>query len=375
MKSSIVALSVLLSACSDPSISSSTGGDGAGASRGGGLGGSSGGAGKGGGGSGATGTGGSTGAGGSSSMGPNPGDKNCGLQTFKLEKRPAELMLVLDRSGSMNMPAGAGSMNSKWTDVTAALDETIMKTETTVQWGLKAFPSGDVMCNVSDGVEVPSAPMNHGPVWGQIMANAPAAGNGAGGGTPTTLALQKAVAYLDGHTSQNPRYLVLATDGEPNCGAGGQRRGNQGSDAPAAIMAVAAAQKAGYKTFVIGIATSGEADVTLSQMATAGGEPRMATPPYYPVANRQDLINALGVITGLVTDCVFHLGQPPPSPDDVAVNVGTTRVSRDAAHANGWDYGAGNRTIQFYGAACEQVKKAQGQNVQIIFGCPGVIIQ
>jgi hypothetical protein len=314
-------------------------------------------------------------------MGPgsNPDQKNCGLQTFSLQKRPAELMLVLDRSGSMNMPA-PGSMNTKWTDVTDALNETIMKTQTTVQWGLKAFPTGTVMCGVNDGVEVPSAPMNYTNVWTQIQANAP--GTGAGGGTPTTVAIDKAVAYLKATPSQNPRYLVLATDGEPNCAmggntGGGRRGGGTGAaDDAAAIMSVANAAAAGFKTFVIGVATGADAENVLTGMAMAGGEPRLGTtPPYYPVTSKQDLINALGTITGLITDCVFHLTQPPPSPPDVAVNVGSTRVARDSAHTNGWDYNAGNDSIQFYGQACEDVKKASGQNVQIIYGCPGVVIR
>jgi hypothetical protein len=318
-----------------------------------------------------------------STMGPgsNPDQKNCGLQTFKLQRRPAELMLVLDRSGSMNMPAGPTSITTKWTDVTDALNETIMKTESAVQWGLKAFPTGTVMCGVNDGVEVPSAPMNYATVWAQIQANAP--GGGAGGGTPTTVAIDKAVAYLKATPSQNPRYLVLATDGEPNCAMGGNtgggRRGGGGTgaaDDAAAIMSVASAATAGFKTFVIGVATGADAENVLTGMAMAGGEPRVgATPPYYPVASKQDLINALGTITGLITDCVFRLSQPPPSPPDVAVNVGSARVSRDTNHMNGWDYNAGNDSIQFYGQACEDVKKASGQNVQIIYGCPGVVIR
>src|SRR4051794_6222457 len=42
-------------------------------------------------------------------------DQSCGLQTVKLERRPAELMLVLDRSGSMNDPAAPGALTTKWT--------------------------------------------------------------------------------------------------------------------------------------------------------------------------------------------------------------------------------------------------------------------
>jgi len=189
----------------------------------------------------------------------NPDEKNCGLMTFKLEQRPAELLLILDRSGSMNDPAGPMSMASKWTDVTGALDETIMKTQSLVLWGLKTFPSTDMRCNVADGVEVPSAMMNYTPVWGRIQASAP--GTGAGGGTPTTLAVQKAVTYLNATPSMNPRYIVLATDGEPNCGAGGGGGfggGGFGSnDDAAAIKAVADALAAGYKTFVIGVALMG----------------------------------------------------------------------------------------------------------------------
>ena len=61
-------------------------------------------------------------------------------------------------------------------------------------------------------------------------------------------------------------------------------------------------------------------------------------------------------------------------------HTGTARVTGDpedpeiTAHADGWDYGAANKSIQFYGPACEAVKMASGQNVQIIFGCPGVVI-
>ena len=38
-----------------------------------------------------------------------------------------------------------------------------------------------------------------------------------GTGTPTKFVMQKAVAQLKATPSNNPRYILLATDGEPNC--------------------------------------------------------------------------------------------------------------------------------------------------------------
>jgi hypothetical protein len=76
-------------------------------------------------------------------------------------------------------------------------------------------------------------------------------------------------------------------------------------------------------------------------MATAGGVPRAAVPPYYPVANRRSLVDALGQIAKTVASCTFPLDKAPPSPDDVAVNVDGMRVMRDPAQTNGWNYGPG----------------------------------
>jgi hypothetical protein len=292
-------------------------------------------------------------------------ERNCGLETFELQARPAELMLILDRSGSMKEPAAPGSLTTKWVDVTSALDETMMKTDQQIQWGMKAFPTDQTQCAVTDGVEVPSAPMNHARVRAQIMQSTP-----DGDGTPTTLGIQKALAYLAAHPSPNPRYLVVATDGEPNCRAGGGRSGAR--DEAGAVMAVTDALKAGLKTFVIGIATAPGAETVLSDMARAGGAPRAGTPPYYPVTSRADLITALGEITSLVSNCVFSLTKAPPSPSHLDVSVGGAAVRRDQAHADGWDYDASTTSIQFYGPACEQVKKGANKDVRIVFGCPPI---
>ena len=66
----------------------------------------------------------------------------------------------------------------------------------------------------------------------------------------------------------------------------------------------------------------------------------------------------------------------PPSPDDVAVKIDGVKVPRDKTHAEGWDYDADLANVVVYGQSCEQLKGAGAtSNVQIIFGCPGIIIE
>jgi hypothetical protein len=293
-------------------------------------------------------------------------DASCGFQNFMLERRPAELLLVLDRSGSMREPPNFMTLTSKWDETVPALNETIMRTAGTVSWGMKLFPAEPIACSVMDGVDVPIAPNNAAAMLAGIAGTTP-----TGTGTPTRYVMQKAIAHLKATPSNTPRYILLATDGEPNCADGVT---NALVDAQGAVDAVKMAAAEGYKTFVIGIATTfGNANMTLNLMAEAGGEPRMGDPRYYPVSSRMDLINTLSLITGRVADCVFPLDKLPPSPNDVAVDVNGMRVARDPMKMNGWDYTANSKAIQIHGPACDAIKDANAQ-VKITFGCPGVLI-
>ena len=78
----------------------------------------------------------------------------------------------------------------------------------------------------------------------------------------------------------------------------------------------------------------------------------------------------------MVISCTFDLkGRLPPSPDDVAVNVDGARVPRDKTHGDGWDYDAGMANVVLHGQTCDRLKGAGStNNVEIIFGCPGIVI-
>jgi len=82
--------------------------------------------------------------------------EQCGGQTFPLEKKPAKLLLVLDRSGSMkDKPDGATASTSKWDLTVPAVNEVVTTADSQVSWGLKTFPEGDgKSCIVTDAIDV-----------------------------------------------------------------------------------------------------------------------------------------------------------------------------------------------------------------------------
>lgn len=334
-----------------------------------------GGNGTGSGGAAATGGGGSGGARGGvvTSDGGLPGDgapsadgPNCGLVKFTLERVPPDVLIVLDKSGSMRDLAKGllgcifGQCNSKWTDMKEALRSTVIATEATIDWGVKLFPTDDA-CGVADQVAAPVAPRNAAAVNAAIAAQTPS------GLTPTRFAIEGAGRYLMGLTSPNPRFIVLATDGLPNCGGPEQDE----ADDAATIMAVANITAAGIPVFVIGVGTLGDGDATLSAMAQAGGKPRAATPAYYPVTTSADLSAALSVIGGQIVSCTLPIRQPP-DPSNIAVDADGNRVPHSAT--DGWEYGAGMTTIQLHGSWCTSYQNGTIKDVQTVFGCPGVVI-
>src|SRR5262249_39679889 len=91
-----------------------------------------------------TGTGNSTRAG---ATGGAPGssnkDVNCGTFMQPAQMVPPDILIVQDKSGSMNDQAdgttcnGGCGANSKWSQTTSALNMVIGMTDTTVNWGLK----------------------------------------------------------------------------------------------------------------------------------------------------------------------------------------------------------------------------------------------
>jgi hypothetical protein len=233
-----------------------------------------------------------------------------------------------------------------------------------VNWGLLFFSpakGGGFSCSVPSTPDV-ACGMNT-----SSQISTAIAGTSPGGGTPTNEAIDAGLAYFKANTDGNTHYMLLATDGLPSC--------DSGDDSAAAEASVTAAAMAGVKTIVVGIGNDPTGDATLTAMANNGGMPNTASgqPAYYQVNTTTDLVNALNTITGQLVSCSYPLSMAPPNPDYVEIDDNNgMKIPRDPTHMNGWDFGAGDLSITFYGPACDNLQKGVTTGISAVFGCPPV---
>jgi len=300
----------------------------------------------------------------------------CARQDFALQGRPAEILIVLDRSGSMKEKPSGSSGGSKWSLVVPGVNEVVTATNATVSWGLKVFPEGEgdecAVDSVTSSITVPVAPTNAQAVTDAVTATTP-----EGNGTPTGDAVNAGVAYLKGLPDSNPKFILLATDGEPSC-AGTNKSGTAAR--ALAVKAVTDAAAAGIKTFVVGVATTKDsATQVLNDLAVAGQMARtdMTAPAtkYYLASTKEELVKSLELITGQAASCVFDLTKAPPDPSNIAVHINDVGAPKDPSHMNGWDYTDASYTrVEVFGSWCDQIKGASANAVNFVLGCPGEVV-
>ena len=314
----------------------------------------------------------------------------CIVGQFALLPRAASVVLVLDRSGSMADGINgmrAAPSNSKWQLLGDALALTLPMFQDRIDVGALLFPSTNsdrsatATCALAD---VPDVDVDPGP--GQWMAVVQLLqATSTGGDTPTFAALNRAYDWFVRNPDRSRSdYLVLATDGGPNCNpsldpttcvctSGGPGSGLMGCGAHASPLSCLDGQRtiqaigqmasnpiASIPTFVIGI--GGSADpvfaATLNAMAIAGGRPNAVTgdssgSSFYDVEQPGDLALAFTTIQSTIARCSFVTPSRPDSPNGLTLTVGDDTIPRDVTHMNGWDWtDAAYGEITLFGPAC-----------------------
>jgi hypothetical protein len=334
----------------------------------------------------------------------------CGSQTIPAVENTPSLSFVIDHSASMGDEL-AGSGLSKYENARVALSHVLKAIGHRVNYGVTIFPglagvtgceAGDELMKVGPG-DPPSyaSEGKTGPRLRDLLGRLSIAD--VDGGTPAAATLAKSLTTLSGLEGET--YVILVTDGAPNCNAelsckasacipniegltaGGLdcRTGvnccaptNQNPQAylscvddQASLQAVQALADAGIRTFVVGMPGSEPYEQLLNSLAELGGTARQGEPKYYSVGDTEALEQALKAIAASVAiSCEIPLDYDPPDADFVNVYFDGQLVEYDPEA--GWEWtDAGHVVIR--GAACEQLSAGDVLEVQILAGCKTVV--
>ncbi len=271
--------------------------------------------------------------------------------SFEQRQVTPDIMLVLDKSGSMGEPLLNGNSTTKWDVMRTAVANVVANKGDKVNFGLMMFPWGG-SCG-SGQVRVTPAINAVGPLLQEMNSVNP------GGKTPTHQSLEQARNYFDAQpVNPDGRIVLLATDGLPVCSSIGQ-----------SVNVIGQLQQRSIQTYVLGFGF-GNVDLGgLQQMATAGG-----TGQVYTADSPDQLSLSLDAILGDVTEasCDFQLQQTPSNADDINVTVNGVELGRD--DVNGWSYDDVTKTITLQGASCDAVKGGGASAIEVDLGCEGTIV-
>ncbi len=291
---------------------------------------------------------------------------------------PVDLVLMFDKSGSMDQTPSGSSM-SKFQAVKAGLLTFAADPSSsgmTAQLTFFGQGSGSAFCSAStytSGITTKSTALPD-----STVLSAGFSGVSPDGSTPTQAALDGAIAQARALATANPTHkvaIVMLTDGLPQGCSDDSDITPAANDAKAAFSAATS-----IPTYVIGV---GDLKTNLDTLAAAGGTSSayILTDTNTATTN-SELIAALGSIRGKTATCNFALPAPPTGEtlDVDAVNVqytdtsGTTQTltyDENCTSGDGWHYDDVNnpKEIDLCANTCNTVKTQATGKVSIAFGC------
>ncbi|MFO0760744.1 MAG: vWA domain-containing protein [Byssovorax sp.] len=361
---------------------------------------------------GAGGMGGGTGSGGDlididAGMGGGDDDAACAVSTVAATLIPANILFVIDRSGSMNCnppPLQTSpqcelspkpkfpAKPTKWDIVRDALKSAVAAMPSTARVGVSYFNNDD-FCGVAQAPAVELGPidmMHLAAIDASIDAVVPKGATPIIGG----VTLGYAHMFYDDLAVGND-FVVLLTDGAETC-APELKETMIAQTVPDALSA-------NIRTFVIGAPGSEPARAFLSQIAFAGGTAKDPacihdampedkgdchfdmTDPNLDFAT--SLAAALDKISGQALSCELDVPKDVGSEVDYdKVNVTFTPnmgddipLFQDSSPcdtlSNGWQYNAAKTKILLCGDACKLVKSDPNGKISIALGCATQVAQ
>lgn len=321
----------------------------------------------------------------------------CGESAFMVESVPINMLIVLDRSNSMCQT----STPTLWRTMGEALTEVTIAMEHQINFGLMLFP--DMACTDGSPTQCAGSTVPYVPIGAVNAAQAiaaavhPSTGVGCCGGTPTADTLTGAGNYMASIDDGLQKYVLLATDGAPNCNLGltwpctctwdnCDVQPLNCLDDTRTINAAQALNNASIPVFVLGVGDANEWAQVMNDIAAAGG-----TSSYYSVTDTTQLLATFQVITESVVSCEFELDwdslPPEASSDPALVNIyckaeedepigpdNLIGLDVECADGSGWDWVDENR-IRLCPGGCDSLTSGDCKIITATFGCESVVVK
>jgi len=311
------------------------------------------------------------------------GYEQCIEVDISVNRSLPEVFIALDRSNSMQYDGFWDDTRDAVISITSTYDDTIL-------FGLMVFP--DLNCVGPGGTDYDCSSESP-PVVGNALHNGGAIRSALEsmtccGGTPIAHTLATAAQYLYDRPPENPKYILLATDGAPNCNMSLDPYTctctctdplecalcdnpitpfpSNCLDNERALAALGQLRRDGITTYVIALSGAArEWGDVLEAMAAAGG-----TEFYFAAEDTNQVQAIFETVMSMVAWCEVGI-SPGDAPETELVNIyiDGVLIPLDDTNASNWNW-LGDYTIEFHGEMCDRIVNEEVVSIEATFGCP-----
>ncbi|HTE55103.1 MAG TPA: vWA domain-containing protein [Kofleriaceae bacterium] len=297
------------------------------------------------------------------------GDDACPSVQVSLTDVIPTVMLLIDRSGTMDFDFGS---TTRWDAVFDTLMDAdqglVSRLQNQVRFGVALYTSDDGFSNPGGCPiieEVLPAIGNYQSIFDLYQPLDPIED------TPTAPSIASVQADLAAITEPGPKIIVLATDGEPDTCEVPDPDGLPAARADS-VAAAQASHDADINLFVISVGDE-VSEEHLQDMANAGiGLPigGNQNAPFFQALDAQALVDAFDTIVGGVRSCTFALDGEV---DESRADEGTVTLDGDPlVFGVDWQL-VDSSTLEIVGAACDTLLAGGDHAVAAEFEC-GVVV-
>jgi hypothetical protein len=302
---------------------------------------------------------------------PEPERAGCVDFTRTYTSLPATVLLLIDQSQSMFTPFGDGT---RWSVLRQAIVDPeqglLSSLDASTKLGLMIYTGQGGFNNPLGCPLITHVAAEFGNV-DQVRSVYLATGPRRLGDTPTGESIDQAALALGAIAAAGPKYILLATDGEPDTCQ--QPKPSEGM--PQALEAAQRAFAQGLRMYTLGV-SDGIDPLRVQQMANAGagkdpdliyGLDQGAEPPLFADSDPQQLAQQLRGVIGDERSCTIDLGTSVASESALEGRLVLDGQLLLSDARNGWTL-VDERTLVIHGAACDQIL-GEGERLQVRFPC------